>query len=288
MTLNRFLSALLLSFLFSCGARAGTPSAAAIKQLADDYFSKRPSTVLHAGLTLAEARQAQDDFVSRLIPQLGECAGYKVGLTSKAVQESVGATAPVRGVLLRDMLKQDGATISAKFGARPIWEPDLIVSVKDEGINNARTTLQAAQHLAEIVAFIELPDRIVAESEKIDGTLITAVNAGARLGILGPRAKIEATKEYLDALEKMTVTATDQNGAELAKAPGSALLGHPLHPVLWLVEDLKATGGKLKAGDLISLGSFAKPVPPQPGQEITVRYDGLPGGTLKVSVRFVE
>jgi 2-keto-4-pentenoate hydratase len=186
------------------------------------------------------------------------------------------------------MLKQDGVEISAKFGARPIWEPDLIVTVKDDGINGAKTPLEAAKHLGEIVAFIELPDRVVAESEKTDGALIAAVNAGARLGILGQRLKIEATPEFLSALEKMTVTATDQTGAELAKAPGTALLGHPLNPVLWLVQDLNTTGGKLKAGDLISLGSFAKPVPPQPGQTITVRYEGLPGGPLKVSVRFSE
>lgn len=288
MTLNRFLTALLLPLLLILPARGETPSADAIRQLADDYFAKRPSTVLHAGLTLAEARHAQDDFVARLVPRLGPRVGFKVGLTSKAVQESLGATAPVRGVLLRDMLQQDGATVSATFGARPIWEPDLIVSVKDEGINRARSPLEAAQHLAEIVAFIELPDRVVAESEKIDGNLVAAVNAGARKGILGSRAAIEATPEYLTALEKMHVTATDQHGVELAKAPGSALLGHPLNPVLWLIEDLKATGGKLQAGDLISLGSFAKPIPPQAGQTITVRYEGLPGGMLQVSVKFSE
>ncbi len=269
-------------------ALAEAPSDNAIKQLADDYFAKRPSEVLHAGLTLAEARSAQDAFVARLIPHFGERAGYKVGLTSKAVQESVGASAPVRGVLLRRMLLNDGAEVSAKFGARPIWEPDLIVTVKDDGINAARTPIEAARHLDEIVAFIELPDRTVAESEKTDGSLITAVNVGARLGIPGTRAKIEPTPAFIAALEKMSVTAVDQNGAELAKAEGSALLGHPLNPVLWLVEDLAATGEKLRAGDLISLGSFAKPQPPQPGQTVTVRYDGLPGGPLKVSVRFAE
>ena len=44
-----------------------------------------------------------------------------------------------------------------------------------------------------------------------------------------------------------------------AKAKGKALLGNPLNAVLWLVKDLAATGEKLKSGDLISLGSFAKP-----------------------------
>ena len=67
----------------------------------------------------------------------------------------------------------------------------------------------------------------------------------------------------------------------------SALLGHPLNPVLWLIKDLAATDEKLRAGDLISLGSFARPQSPQPGQTVTVRYDGLPGGPIQVSVRFL-
>ena len=268
--------------------RAETPSADAIKQLADDYFARRPNQSLHAGLSITEARRAQKEFVARLTPKLGPRVGFKVGLTSKAVQESLGASAPVRGVLLRDMMLKDGAKVSAKFGARPIWEPDLIVVVKDAGINQAKTPLEVAKHLTEIVAFIELPDRITGETEKVDGNLITAINTSARLGVLGQRAKIEPTSGFLAALEKMTVTATDQNGVELAKATGDALLGHPLNPVLWLLEDLKATGERLGEGDLISLGSFARPQPPQPGQTVSVRYDGLPGGSLKVSVQFTE
>lgn len=267
---------------------AAVPSADAIKQLTEDYFAKRPSQSLHSGMSLNEARHAQKDFVARLTPKLGPPAGFKVGLTSKAVQESLGATAPVRGVLLRDMLLQDGATVSATFGARPIWEADLIVVVKDAGINKAKTPLEIARHLSEIVAFIELPDRIVAATEKIDGSLITAINTSARLGVMGQRVKIESTPEFIAALEKMTVIATDQTGAELAKAKGDALLGHPLNPVLWLIEDLSATGEKLQAGDLISLGSFARPQPPQAGQTVTVRYDGLPAGSIKVSVKFTE
>ena len=229
----------------------------------------------------------QKDSSRSFTPKLGPRVGFKVGLTSKAVQESVGASTPVRGVLLRDMMLKDDAKVSAKFGARPIWEPDLIVVVKDAGINAAKTSLDVARHLSEVVAFIELPDRIVTETEKVDGNLITAINASARLGVLGQRVKIQATQEFLTALEKMTVTATDQNGAELAKAKGDALLGHPLNPVLWLIEDLAATGEKLKAGDLISLGSFARPQPPQAGQTVTVRYDGLPGGPLRASVQFL-
>jgi len=77
----------------------------------------------------------------------------------------------------------------------------------------------------------------------------------------------------------------DEAGNELARAPGSAILGHPLNAVTWLARDLASHGKALKAGDLVSLGSFAQPQPPQAGHIITVRYDGLPGAE-PVSVRF--
>jgi 2-keto-4-pentenoate hydratase len=287
--MNRTPMAVVVAFVcLSVSAIGAQPSPDTIKQLAEDYFARRPSQSVHAGLNLGEARRVQKQLVALLTPKLGRPVGYKVGLTSKAVQESVGATNPVRGVLLRNMMLKDGAKVSAKFGARPIWEPDLIVVVKDAGINQARTPIEIAAHLSEIVAFIELPDRIVAGTEKVDGNLITAINAGARLGVLGERAKIKATAEFVEAVEKMTVTATDQSGAVLARAKGDALLGHPLNPVLWLIEDLAQTGETLKAGDLLSLGSFARPETPKAGQTVEVRYDGLPGGSIKVSVRFTD
>src|SRR4051812_42913305 len=178
-------------------ARAAAPSADAIKQLAEDYFAKRPSESVHAGLSLDEARHARKEFVAHLTPKLGPRVGFKVGLTSKAVQESVGASSPVRGELLRDMMLQDGAKVPANFGARPIWEADLIVVVKDAGINEAKTPLEVAAHLSEVVAFIELPDRMVPETERTDGNLITALNVSARLGVLGQRLKVDLTPEFV-------------------------------------------------------------------------------------------
>jgi 2-keto-4-pentenoate hydratase len=78
---------------------------------------------------------------------------------------------------------------------------------------------------------------------------------------------------------------TDGKGQEVASAKGSAILDHPLNAVLWLVQDLARSGVKLKAGDVLSLGSFTAPQRPRPGLAVTVRYLGLPGDPA-VSVRF--
>jgi 2-keto-4-pentenoate hydratase len=61
----------------------------------------------------------------------------------------------------------------------------------------------------------------------------------------------------------------------LAENTGAATLGNPLNVVVWLIEDLKKHGHELKAGDLISVGSFSPLVPLKAGQTVTVRYEGL-------------
>ncbi len=258
------------------------------RELFRAFQAREATEVVQAGLTLEKARQIQIEFVAALAPHYGRRAGYKVGLTSKAVQESLGAKAPARGILFEKMLVANDARVSAKYAARPIFEPDLVAIVKDDGLNSAKTPLEVLAHLTEIVAFIELPDRLVAASVKTDGHLVTAINVSARLGVLGDRRKVEPTESWVKALAEMKVTLKDDSGAVLADARGDALLGNPLNSILWLIEDLKATGERLKPGDILSLGSFSRPVEPKAGQKVTLRYDGLPGGPMTARVEFLE
>jgi 2-keto-4-pentenoate hydratase len=83
----------------------------------------------------------------------------------------------------------------------------------------------------------------------------------------------------------MTVRVVDGAGRELDAARGEVILGHPLNAVMWLAADLKRAGITLRPGDLLSLGSFSKGLPTQPGASARVVYEGLPGNP-SVSVRF--
>jgi 2-keto-4-pentenoate hydratase len=85
----------------------------------------------------------------------------------------------------------------------------------------------------------------------------------------------------------MRVTVRDDSGEDLGEGHSSAILTHPLNAVLWLVEDLRNSGEKLRAGDILSLGSI-KAFTPKAGQRVTVTYSGLPRGQIKASVRFSQ
>ena len=232
---------------------------------------------------MERAERIRDGLVAELAASHGRVVGYKAGLTNPAVQKRFGVSSPVRGVLLEKMLIEDGAEVPAKFGAIPFFEADIVVVVKDEGINQAKTPADVIKHVSAIRPFIELPDLVTAKEQPLTGAIITSFNVGARLGVLG--RPIAAAPEMADALGRMTVVMRDGDGKELGKAPGAAILGHPLNAVLWLAQDLAKSGGKLRAGDVLRLGSFTAPNFAKPGTAVTVTYEGLPGNP-SVSVRF--
>lgn len=253
------------------------------QQLAANFKSMTPTSGLSKDMSMEEAARIRDGLVVELSASQGKVVGYKAGLTNPVVQKRFGHSSPVRGVLLERMLLEDGAEVPAKFGVIPIFEADLVVVVKDEGINQAKTPAEVLKHVASIRPFIELPDMVTAKEQPLTGAVITSFNVGARLGVLGKPIAPDAA--MADALAKMTVVLRDQDGKELGRAPGAAILGHPLNAVVWLAQDLAQSGGKLRAGDILSLGSFTAPMPPKAGTKITVAYEGLPGNPT-VSVRF--
>jgi 2-keto-4-pentenoate hydratase len=253
------------------------------RQLADNFKAMQPTSGLSKEMTMEEASRIRDGLVAELSDSQGKVVGYKAGLTNPAVQKRFGTTSPVRGILLEKMLLDDGAVVPVKFGAIPFFEADLVVVVKDEGINQAKTPADVMKHVASIRPFIELPDLVTAKDQPLTAAVITAFNVGARLGVLGK--PIAPAPEMVDALGKMSVVMRDQDGKELARVPGAAILGHPLNAVVWLADDVAKSGGKLRAGDILSLGSFTPPNFQKAGMTVTVTYEGLPGNP-SVSVRF--
>lgn len=265
-------------------ALAACPDAEAIQRYVEDWQAKRLTKALPVA-NLDDATCARDKIVQALGPSLGKVVGYKAGLTAKSVQERFNANAPVSGVLLEKMILKDGAKVPVAFGGRGVWEADMLLVVKDEGINQAKTPEQALRHLSAMRPFIELPDLALATSEKLDGTQLAAINVGARLGVVGDEVPLQANPETLKLLADTRIVASDASGTTLAENTGAATLGNPLNAVVWLVEDLAKAGRKLSAGDLISVGSFTPLTPPKAGQAISVRYEGFPG-TPKVSLTF--
>ncbi len=268
---------LLLTLLSLClgAARAACLSDAEVKALHDAYSARQPAANPE-GLSAADGECSRAKLLKHFDAQFGAPVGYKAGLTNPAVQKRFNHDAPVWGALYAPMLLKSGAVVDAKFGARPLFEADLLVRVSSAAVNQAKTVDEVLASIDQVIPFIELPDLVVQAPPKLDGPAISAINVGARLGVMGAPIAVQRSAAFSDALRDM-VTIVKGDGVELDRGKGSDVLEHPLNAVVWLVKDLARDGRALKPGDLISLGSFSKLLPPKPGMAVEVQYQGLPG-----------
>jgi len=264
-------------------ALAECPSQATMEAFSQGLLAGRPQGPI-AGLTsLADGQCAQSRLVPLLVAQWGRPVGYKVGLTNPTAQQRFGTTHPVTGIIYEATLRaQSGAEIPAAFGAVPTVEADLLVRVSSEAINDARDHMAVLRSIDQVIPFIEMPD--LALSGGFDGPNLLAINVGARLGVSGTPIPVQVSEDFAARLASMTVTlASDQR--ELARAPGTALLGHPLNVLPWLAQDLASRGQRLRVGDIVSLGGLSPALPTEAGRSYTVRYENLLAEPVSVSVR---
>ena len=268
-------------------AQAEMPPDASIKAVADAWLMKKPAPGFGVTMTMAQAATVQERYNALTAKELGNVVGYKAGLTNPAVQRRFGYDRPIRGTLYEKMILPSGARVPAAFGARPVFEADMVAVVGDAAkLMAARSPLEALQAVKEIRPFIELPDLVFDPQVKLDGPHLLGINVGARLGVLGDPIPLPATAQSVAKLADMQVEVVDQTGAVLGGGKGSDILDNPLNTVLWIAESLRAEDKALKNGELLSLGSFSALLPPKPGTTITVRYIGLIPGPAEVRVAF--
>jgi 2-oxo-hept-3-ene-1,7-dioate hydratase len=266
-------------------ANAACPSDAEIDSYLEDFKQRRASKAFSNDMSVADAECTKQKLAKKLPAVLGSPIGYKAAFTNPAVQQRFGVDGPRWGYMFDRNMVDIIAVLPHDFGARSQYEADFIVEVKDAGLADAKTPLEALAHLESVVPFIELPDLML--EGQFSGNRFTAINVGFRGGVTGQEIPVEVTQAFADALAAMMIVVTDEaeGNKELARGKGSAIMGNPLNAAIWLAKTLKQSGITLKKGDLLSLGSLIPAQPTKPGMRVRIDYIGLPGDP-SVSVAF--
>ena len=282
---RRLVAALLVSLALAPEARAACPDNAAIARFAGQVLQRQSPTPF-AALSPADGRCVQDKLIAIFAQPLGDVVGFKLGLTNPAIQQRFGIDHPIRGAIFHATLRaSSGAEIDARFAAVPVLEADMLVRIGMGGVETALNHHAALiRHIDQVIPFIELPDLVYAPDYRPSLGDLLAVNVGARLGVVGKPIAVTPSPDFIAALGRMSVS-LHQDGREVSRAPGAAILGHPLNALAWIARDLARDGRPLRAGDVVSLGSFSPPQPVVAGQAWTARYEGL-GEAQEVAVRF--
>jgi 2-keto-4-pentenoate hydratase len=266
-------------------AQARCPDYKDIVNYVAAYLNREPAKALPGVATLGDAQCAQGALAAELARHQGTLAGFRAGFTNKAMQQTYKIEGPLRAFLFKKMFLDDGASVDANYGARPWFEANFIAVVKDGALQEAKTPLEALEHISHFLPYIELTDFALAADEPLTKVSMIATNVGTRLGVIGEPIAVEATEAFLEKLAKMQVIVTDQDGRELGRGDGRDMLEHPMNSVLWLARSLSYDGLRIIEGDKLSLGAFVPAAAPQAGTKIKVQYLGLPGDP-SVSVSF--
>lgn len=245
-------AALLAALLAALPARGACPDMAAVARFAQALLERREPAPF-AGLAPAEARCAQERLVAMLAQPWGDVSGHALAAETLP---------PLRGVLFHANLREtSGATIEARFGARPAVAPGLLLTIGADG------------RPASAEPYLALLD-LAALAGGQDATARIAGNLGLRLGVLG--APAAAPAEAPDA-----VLAAD--GSVLASLPRLGLAA-PLDALLdGLGRDLAAEGRPLRPGERVALLGPAAPLAPRPGETWRLSAAGL--GAVAVTFR---
>ncbi|MGO4690634.1 2-keto-4-pentenoate hydratase [Glaciibacter sp. 2TAF33] len=237
----------------------------------------RPLTEAHPDLRLEDAYRVQLHQVERWKQQGRVVAGYKVGLTSLAMQRQLGVDQPDFGHLFRDMiLDGTGSGLDAGAFISPRIEPEISFVLKHDLRGPGLSTADVIGAVDYAIASLEIIDSRIADW-KIQLSDTIADNASSGALVLGTRPVRLDTADL-----GLAGCVLVKNGEVVATGAGAAVLGDPINGVRWLANMLGSLGQTLEAGSVVMAGSITAAVPVAPGDTITATFAHLGS----VSARF--
>jgi 2-keto-4-pentenoate hydratase len=222
---------------------------------------------------VASAYAVQDALVRGKCAELhSQPAGYKIALTTAAMQAMVGFEGSISGHLLACQIQSSGASLQAAHYGRLALEFEIAFIMKADLPARAKPwDHDIAQYIAQAVPALELVDDRRADYARLRQDILTLVadnawNAGLVMG-----EPIEGAE--LSRLDQICGVACI-DGVEVGRGKGSDVLGHPLTALAWLANHLTARGLGLRRGDIVTTGSLVKSQFPQAGSQVVFQLDG--------------
>ncbi|MCL6632549.1 MAG: fumarylacetoacetate hydrolase family protein [Alicyclobacillus herbarius] len=234
-----------------------------------------PLTSEYPDLTQEQAYRIQIRNIQRKRTYGDAVVGYKVGLTSRPMQEMLGVHQPDFGHLLHSMYYENGDVVDFPL-YQPKVEPELAFVLKAD-LDGQNLTVQDVLAATDyVVPAIEVIDSRIADW-KIQLADTIADNASSGCFVLGD------TATPVTGVNLATVGGILRVDGEVVQTgAGAAVLGHPAQSVAWLANTLAALGTTMRAGDVVLSGAISAAVPVRPGQRVSVSFGRL--GTVEATI----
>lgn len=220
----------------------------------------RQLSLQYPDMTIEDAYAVQRAWTELKLATGRTLRGRKIGLTSRAMQQSVSITEPDYGAIFDDMFFDDGGTVPSGRFIRPRVEVELAF-ILDRPLQGPGVTVYDVLDATRYVTpALEILDARVQMSDPETGHLRTIVdtvsdNAADAGIVLGGRMvrPLDVDLRWVSALLYV-------NGVIEESGVAAAVLNHPANGVAWLANKLAPYGVPLEPGLVILAGSFTRPV----------------------------
>jgi 2-keto-4-pentenoate hydratase len=212
----------------------------------------------------------------RMAAHGSKVAGWKIGMTSRAMQQMLNVDEPVFGHLMDDMRLESGQDLTVSELIWPRVEAEVAFILKADlrgpGVT-AEQVLAATEYLAPSLEIIDT--RVRDWKIKLCDTIADNASCGrfvigaGRTPPGGLDIKLIGLNYYL-------------NGGLVSTATSAAVLGNPADAVAWLANMLAPYGQYLQAGQVVMPGSLVAAVDARPGAHIRADFDHLGSVELRV------
>ena len=214
--------------------------------------------------------------------QLGRTVvGWKIGLTSKAMQYALNINIPDSGILFDDMVFANGAIVPKKRFIQPRIEAEIAFVMKSSvgGEDVTREDVIAATDY--VAPSLEILDtRILrvdpetnAKRKIFDTISDNAANAGVVLG---------SERHGVDGIDLRWVGAIASSNGEVEETGlGAGVLNDPIESVVWLARRMAKYKQSIRPGQIILSGSFIRPIECPSGTAIHADFGSF--GSVDIS-----
>lgn len=238
-------------------------------------------TLQYPDMGMDDAYEIQNAIYRAKLEQGRSVVGWKIGLTSKAMQCALNIDIPDSGILFDDMVFANGATVPKGRFIQPRIETEIafVINAPLGGADVTREDVIAAtEYVAPAIEILDTRiERMDTETKKTRTVFDTISDNAANAGIV-----LGSAQHAADAFDLRWVGAiTSRNGEVEETGLGAGVLNDPVESVVWLARRMAQYGQTIAPGQIILSGSFIRPVECPTGTNIHADFG--PFGSVDIA-----
>ncbi len=199
--------------------------------------------------------------------------GWKIAATSEAGQKHIGVDGPIAGRLLAEHVFEDGATLRFGHNRMAVAEPEFAFRMARD-LPPREDDYRVEEVLAAVASLhpaIEIPDSRFKPFERAGAAQLIADNACTHDFVLGAEMP-EIWRDIDLVTHKVTATVAGKISHD---GIGANVLGDPRVALTWIANELSRFGMTLAAGQVVTTGTCAVPLPVAAGDRVEVDFGPL-------------